>query len=145
MRPGHRDPRALGLVALGGSAGAAARYGVGLAVGAHAWPWATTVVNLSGALALGLLTGALAAAGGATPALRRVRLLVGTGFLGAFTTYSTLSLEVAERLRAGSAGTAVGYALASLVVGLLASLLGLRGGALLVGRWRRAPRAGVPR
>jgi fluoride exporter len=106
-------------VAAGGAAGCLARYGVLTAV---PLPLAgTLLVNLTGALALGLLLESLARRGD-RPLLR---LAAGTGFLGAFTTYSTFAVEVDLLLRDGAAATAFGYAAASLVGGVLAVLAGV--------------------
>ena len=58
------------------------------------WPWATFMINLAGAFILGALLEGLARSGGDTGWRQRVRLFAGTGFCGAFTTYSTLALEV---------------------------------------------------
>lgn len=132
--PAHRDPRLLVLVAVGGTLGAAARHGVDAAVGPHPWPWSTLAVNVPGAFALALLSGALATRAAPTPTSVRRRLLLGTGFLGAFTTYSSLALDVHGRLRDGAAALAVGYGLTTLVLGLVASLLGLRLGVVLARR-----------
>ncbi len=129
-RPLHLTPAALGLVAVGGMAGTAARYAVSLLVPAQrGWPLATLTVNLLGAFALGLLLEALArrgsedAPGGAHR--RRVRLVLGTGFCGAFTTYSALAVDLDLLLRGGQTGTAVAYAASTVVVGFLLCALGI--------------------
>jgi len=87
---------ALALVALGAFAGAIARYGM-TAFASRTFtssvPYGTLTVNLLGSFLLGMLAGANAGEGAA--------LLVGTGFLGAFTTFSTLKLEAIKLLRAG--------------------------------------------
>ncbi|WP_135827736.1 fluoride efflux transporter FluC [Halorussus halobius] len=83
--------RPLALVALGGFAGAVARHGVGAAL-PGGFPWATLAVNVAGSFALGALlfeerlVGRLGA---------EARLLVGTGLLSSFTTYSTFAVETA--------------------------------------------------
>ena len=56
---------------------------------------------------------------------RQARLLLGTGFLGGFTTYSALAVEADGLLRGGRVGLAVAYALTTVVVGLVASLAGV--------------------
>lgn len=81
------------LLAAAGGVGAACRLLVDGLVRARTrghFPWGTTVVNLSGSFALGLLV-AMAPGGD-------LRLVLGTGFLGGYTTFSTASFEVAERL-----------------------------------------------
>lgn len=81
-------------VALGGCMGAWARVGLDLALTAHLGVLAasTVCVNLAGALALGVLTGWMRV----RPLPTRVRLAAGTGFCGAFTTYSSLTLVLAH-------------------------------------------------
>lgn len=114
------------LVAMGGAAGAAARYGVGVLTGrwlGHGWPWATLGVNLLGGLLMGLLVGWLAHRGGADQ--ERLRLLLGVGVLGGFTTFSAFSLEVAlmvERREWTAAGL---YVSASVVLSVAALFAGL--------------------
>lgn len=99
MQPGMKN---LLLVMLGGSLGAATRYGVNM-VAARAWgpyfPWGTLMVNLAGCFLIGLLIG-VADRGRLTP---EMRLLLITGFLGAMTTFSTFSLETVNAGRAGLA------------------------------------------
>jgi fluoride exporter len=110
--PGARAPlRAadLALVFVGGALGALARAGVGTTLPAGTWPWGTLAVNLTGVALLAALVAVV-------PSARRVRILVGTGVLGAFTTYSALAVEVVD-LR-GAPGSAVGYASATVLGGL---------------------------
>lgn len=107
------------LVGLAGAAGALTRWGVQSALGLA--PWTTVGINIVGSLLLGLLAGAAA---GRIP--EAVRLAVGTGFLGAFTTFSTFSLDVAHELDGGRAGRAAAVVTASVVLGVVAALLGER-------------------
>lgn len=118
---------AMALVFLGGMAGAPARYGVDLVLssGPTGFPWSTFAVNIAGAFALGLLLEALAASPGPAGRQRRARLVLGTGFLGAFTTYSSFAVQLDQLGRQGQAGMAAGYAAASLAAGLAAATLGL--------------------
>jgi len=91
------------------------------------FPWGTLVINVTGAFVLGLLTG-LADHRGVPGAVLTV---VGTGLLGAFTTFSTFAFDtvgLAERGRPGGAAANVG---ASLVLGLGAAALGLLAGVAL--------------
>lgn len=120
---------ALLLVALGGAAGSAARAGVALALPAAPLA-ATLLVNMVGAGVLGLVVAALDGAG-ASRRRARARLLLGTGFCGGFTTYSAVAVQTAELLRGAEPGTAVGYALVTLLLGAVATLLGLVLGGLL--------------
>lgn len=113
----------------GGCAGTALRAWIGelLPGGAQAWasaiPWATLTVNLAGAFLLGLLAGLLARR--FPRADPRVRLLLGTGFLGSFTTYGTFAAEV----EAATTAQATAYAAGSIVCGLLCAWAGLALGA----------------
>ncbi|NKX55653.1 fluoride efflux transporter FluC [Arthrobacter mobilis] len=122
----HLHPGLVLLVALGGAAGTLARYGLNTAVPARdGWPLATLIVNLAGAFLLGLLLEVLVRAGNETSRLRMVRLGLGTGVLGGFTTFSTFALEVEQLLAGGSAAVAAGYFAASLLGGVLACLAGV--------------------
>lgn len=89
------------LVMLGGSLGAATRYGAGL-LAARAWgthfPWGTMAVNLTGCFLIGLLFALADRTRMLTP---EMRLLLITGFLGAMTTFSTFALETVTAGRAG--------------------------------------------
>ena len=104
-----------------------ARYCVGRLVGVTALPWATLIVNVSGGFAMGLLAGWLAFRGGHTGwGGESWRLLLGVGVLGGFTTFSAFSLDMMLLIERGQAGTAIAYALASVVLAL---------GALAAGLW----------
>lgn len=110
-------------VGLGGALGAIARWSLSGAVhGAFgaALPWGTLAVNVLGCFGLGVVAvWADAATGG-----EWIRSALGVGFLGAFTTFSTFSLEVVRLAQEGHEGRAVAYVAASLAVGLLALLAG---------------------
>ncbi|MFS4096244.1 fluoride efflux transporter CrcB [Streptomyces sp. AF1A] len=111
------------LVALGAVVGAPLRYLTDRAVQARhdsLLPWGTFVVNVSGCLVLGLLTGA-ASAGAAGPHLQ---LLLGTGLCGALTTYSTFSYETLRLTAAGASLYAAVNVVASVVAGLAAAFAG---------------------
>jgi fluoride exporter len=111
------------LVMLGGAGGAGARYLVGQATFARfgsAFPWGTLAVNLVGGLLMGLLAGILAR-GGNEPA----RLLLGVGVLGGFTTFSAFCLEAWGMIEGGAFGSALGYALASVIGSVLTLGAGL--------------------
>jgi len=111
-------------VALAGALGAPARFAVEQAVRRirpMSFPLGTFVVNVSGSFALGAVAG-LAIAHGLDP---DVRTVVGTGFLGAYTTFSTYAYETVRRAEERERRTALLYAIASIVVAGLASAVGL--------------------
>lgn len=113
------DRRELAAIFVGGAIGALARYGLAEALphDAGTWPWATFAVNIAGALALGYLTTRLQER---LPPTAYRRPLLGTGFCGALTTFSTMQVELLQMLDDGRAGLAAGYAAASIVAGVLA-------------------------
>jgi fluoride exporter len=113
------DRRELAAIFLGGAIGALARYGLAEALPHEAgtWPWATFAVNVAGALALGYLTTRLQER---LPPSAYRRPLLGTGFCGALTTFSTMQVELLQMLHDGRAGLAAGYAAASIAAGVLA-------------------------
>ena len=121
-------PRWLGLIFLGGAVGTALRSLLEGAYGAAPgqWPWATFWINVGGSLLLGALLEGIAASGRDTGWRRGLRLGVGTGVMGGFTTYSTFSVETVALLRSGQGLLAAGYAQASVIAGVLAALLGVR-------------------
>lgn len=113
------------LVALAGAVGTALRYGAGLAL-AHErlpdFPWGTLFVNVVGSFLLGLVAESLAE--------RRVlgadaRLVIGTGMMGGFTTYSTFNLETLRLIERGDPGRAALYVGATLLLCLVAGAGGL--------------------
>jgi fluoride exporter len=99
---------------------------------ATAFPVATFVINVVGAGLLGLLVERLARRP-SSPRNHRLGLLLGTGFLGGSTTYSALAVDTVQLLRLGQTGPALAYALGTLLVGALATGLGIA-----VGRGRRS-------
>lgn len=105
------------MVLLGGAIGAPLRYLTDLFVQSRhdgAFPWGTFTVNVLGSLILGATTAVVIALGAPVWVLP----LVGTGFCGAFTTFSTFGFETVRLLEEGSGLTAAANCLASLVVGL---------------------------
>jgi CrcB protein len=114
VRPGRSE---LIAVFAGGCAGAVARAATGewLPHDPDAWPWATFAVNLAGSA---LLAWAVTRLTERMPPTRYLRPLLGTGFCGALTTFSTLQVEVLDIADAGHTGLAAGYAAASLAAGL---------------------------
>ena len=111
--------QALVLVALGGAAGSVLRYLVSvgsLALFGAGFPWGTLAVNVAGSAAIGALAGAGLEG--------QARLLLVTGFLGGFTTFSAFSLE-AVGLWERSPPLAIAYVAASVLLGAAACLAGL--------------------
>jgi CrcB protein len=129
------NPSALLTVFVGGVLGGLARYGLTTAWPASdpAFPTLTLVVNTSGAFLLGLLTAVLAT----RPGPVRARLLLGTGVLGAYTTFSSVMTVTARACAHGHVGTGVAYLAASLVLAVPAVLTGLAVGRALSGTQRR--------
>ena len=124
--PGPLTGRLVGLVGIGGALGTALRYGLTRWLPTpHGWPWPTLTANLIGSLLLGVLLALLADEAIGRHAARRARLLVGTGFCGGLTTYSTLVVETDLLMRAHRFGLAATYAVVSLVAGLCVAGLGI--------------------
>ncbi len=113
------------LVALGGGIGSMLRYLVGrwtLANFGPGFPAGTWAVNIAGGLLIGLLVGWLARVdeGG-----ENLRLLLGVGVLGGFTTFSAFSLEVFAMINRGEIGLAGAYAVSSVAGSVLAVMTGV--------------------
>ncbi len=105
------------LVLVGGAVGAPLRYLTDQAVQRRhdtVFPWGTFTVNLVGSVVLGLVTGAVIA----TAAPHSVQLLIGVGFCGALTTYSTFSYETLRLYEDG----ATFFALANVIISVAAAL-----------------------
>lgn len=122
----HGVPPVL-LVAVGGVVGSLLRAGVGSALPHEpgSWGWATLVVNVLGAAALCALLVQVPSA--------RTRLLLGTGLLGGFTTFSGFTVDVVLLVDDGRPGTAVGYLLVGLATLVAGGLAGHRLGRALRG------------
>jgi fluoride exporter len=118
-------------IAAGGVLGALARYGITLALpnSSDQFPGAILLVNLSGSFALGLL---LILFLERFPAGQLARPIVGAGFLGAYTTFSTFAVQAVLLIRADHPWIAVAYVVASVVGGLAALGLGVAVARLLV-------------
>lgn len=116
------DGRELTAVFVGGAVGTLSRAGLEeLAVSDPArWPWPTFVANIVGAFLLGYFTTRLLER---LPLSSYRRPLLGTGFCGGLTTFSTMQVETVKMLEHGHYGLAAGYTVASLVLGLLAVYL----------------------
>lgn len=115
------------LVFIGGGIGAALRHGVNVAAGRGLglnFPWGTLIVNVAGSLVMGLLAAwfALKADAGIS---QHVRLLLTTGLLGGFTTFSAFSLDVVLLWERQAIMAAAGYVLASVVLSIAGLVAGL--------------------
>lgn len=126
-------------IAVGAMGGATARYllSTWLHPGADGFPWATFWTNVSGSFALGALLVVLLER---FPPTRYARAFLATGFLGAYTTFSTFSVETDLLVRDGHAGVAAAYVGASLAVGLAAAWIGTAIGRQLAHRPPRQER-----
>jgi CrcB protein len=112
-------------IALGGAVGSVARHLVGsaaLRIFGTGFPVGTMTVNVLGSFVMGVLAALFALKWSASDT---ARLLLTTGFLGGFTTFSTFSLDVAVLWERGEAGLTLGYALGSVVLSILALFAGL--------------------
>ena len=138
---GRRAPalpprRILAVIALGGFFGGLSRYGLGLAFPAQhgAFPTATFAINVSGSFVLALLIVFVLEV---WPPTTYIRPLIGVGFCGAYTTFSTWMVGVDQLISDGKSATAVWYLFGSLVAGLAATSLGLTSGRAVVAHRRR--------
>lgn len=110
-------------IAAGGALGALARYGADSFFGEilqlnDFFPWCTLTINVAGSF---LLAWILARAKAGDPVWERLRCFAGIGFCGAFTTFSTMNLEMVEMARLQAFSSAVLYFLASFVFGIVAA------------------------
>jgi CrcB protein len=113
------------LIAVGGAFGSIARYWIGSTVAGRMgtrFPYGTFVINLTACLVIGFSLTYLSKRVELNPAWR---YLVPVGFIGAYSTFSTYEWETLSTMRAGAFALAALYALGSLVLGLLATWLGV--------------------
>ena len=111
------------LVAIGGAAGAVARYLVANAFAQRVglqWPWGTLFINVGGCVLVSLFLGA----GAERMAHSNLRYLLPVGFVGAYTTFSTYEYETMRLFQLGRAGGALAYMAASNVLGFAAVCAG---------------------
>lgn len=111
------------LVALGGAAGALARYGLGRLVGTESLPWLTVAINVAGSFLLGFLVAT------AEWLPRELRIALAVGLLGGFTTFSTFSVDVFLEIETGDAPRAAMLVALSVGFGV-----GAAAGGWLIGR-----------
>ena len=113
-------------IAFGGAVGALGRHFVNVGMVAwsgHGFPWGTLAVNILGSFVMGALVHIMAVSWSVSPELRA---LLTVGGLGAFTTFSTFSLDAVALYERGQLMLAAGYVLASVIGALGALVLGIR-------------------
>ncbi len=118
-------------IGVAGFFGAVARYQLDTLISRHArgaFPWGTLVVNITGCFLLGLL---LSVSSGRLDANPTLRTALTVGFVGAYTTFSTFSLQAVRLTEDGAVGLALGYVAASVAIGLLAAWAGMAAGRAL--------------
>lgn len=111
-------------VAAGGAVGSVLRWAVLEIVGADQLEWGVFLVNISGSFFIGVLTAYRRELTG------RQILLLGTGFAGGLTTFSTFAVAVAQQLEAGAPGSAAVNGLGTAASALLAAGIGYRAGGI---------------
>ncbi|MDT0570081.1 fluoride efflux transporter CrcB [Streptomyces sp. DSM 3412] len=123
--PWHGQAPVVGVVAVGGGIGAAARYGAALLwpTGTTGFPWTTFWVNVVGCFVIGLL---MVVVTEVWTVHRLVRPFLGTGVLGGFTTFSTYAVDIQRLIEEGHPTTALAYLAATLLAALLAVLTAVR-------------------
>jgi fluoride exporter len=138
--PPRFPPGILVAIFVGGVFGGLTRYGIGRAwpPRVDGFPWDIFAINILGAFALAVL---LVVVMEAVPQARYVRPALGTGFLGAFTTFSSLATAADHLFAHGHPGLAIAYVAGSLFGGLGAAAFGLLAARKLIARRHRAPTA----
>ena len=112
------------LLALAGGLGAVVRFIVDGSIRARqksSFAWATTIINVSGSLVLGFLTGLTMEHFVSTD----VGIVIGTGFLGGYTTFSTASYETVQLIKKGRYGASFISGIVMLLLSVAAAVLGL--------------------
>jgi CrcB protein len=127
QRPGRRaalHPGTIAVIALGGAAGTLGRVELGrlIPTTTNGFPWPTFAANITGAFIIGVV---IVLVLDRLPPTRYVRPLIGTGFCGGLTTFSTLAVEIDLLLKAGRVGLAIAYLAASLAAGMVAVFAGM--------------------
>lgn len=139
-RPARPRPDVLAAIAAGGALGAPARYEMTrlIHVAKGSFPWATFWTNVAGSVVLGFF---LVLVIERFPPSRYLRPFFATGFLGAYTTFSTYMVDTDTLIKDGHAAIGVTYLLASALVGLAAVAIGIVAGRLVpVGQRRHTER-----
>ena len=118
------------MVGMGCAIGGVMRFVLGRGVNSQPWavgfPWGTLIINVLGSIILGVVAEFYLER--ETSSLRmEIYLLLGTGFCGGFTTFSTFSLEMLNLIKQGSFLVSLGYGLISVGLSLLGVFLGLHG------------------
>ena len=113
------DRRELAAIFAGGAIGAIARVWLSqrFVQVDTSWPWTIFAINITGSFALGYFATRLQER---LPQSTYRRPLLGTGFCGAYTTFSTMEVEILKMIEADRYGLAIGYAVASVTAGVLA-------------------------
>ncbi|SDZ43547.1 fluoride efflux transporter FluC [Herbiconiux ginsengi] len=122
--PDYRSWSAVLMVFLGGAVGTVARESLDLATPAEHLVATTFIINIVGSFSLAVVYTALQERKRSAAFQRRIRLLVGTGFMGGFTTYGSFAVATAAAASRGSVGDAALYAAGSILLGVVAALLG---------------------
>lgn len=118
------------LLAVAGGVGAGVRFVVDGLIRTKvktAFPWPTAIINMSGSLVLGIITGLVVS----RIASNDVSAIIGTGFLGGYTTFSTASYETVQLIRQKRYSTAFAYSIGVLVGCVALAYAGYRWGASL--------------
>jgi CrcB protein len=121
---GRAEPSVLLAIAIGGGLGTLARYGVSrlIHVSKDTFPWATFVTNLTGAFVIGVFLTLILER---FPPTRLPRPFFAIGFLGGFTTFSTMAVETVTLCKDGFPVLGIGYLLASVFFGLAVCYVGI--------------------
>lgn len=132
----HFSPDVVAAVFIGGVLGGLARYAIedAAATPKHGFPWDVLAINAAGAFVLALLVVLVVEA---LPPNRYLRPGLGTGFLGAFTTFSSLAVGTDQLVSHDRGGLAAAYLLASLFAGLAAAAMGMLAGRRIATRGLR--------
>lgn len=131
-RPIHLHWRYIGLVFVGGAIGTCIRYLLSQVI--PSWngvPVATFIINVTGAFLLGWLLETLSHGGPDVGARRNIRLFAGTGILGGYTTYSTFAVDTDGLIASEHFANSIAYGLATIIVGAIASVVGIACGAAI--------------
>ncbi len=130
MRVNPRLMSSLLYVACGGAIGASLRYVLGLAAARSLgpdYPYGTMAANVLGGFLMGVLAGWLAfkVVGPSETVSENLKLFLGVGLLGGFTTFSTFSLDAVTMLEKKAYGSFLGYSVGSVVLSIGAVMIGL--------------------